>query len=117
MLVSAEEQNVTDDEHEALVLAVLRDEYRSGGPVKFSAEQVAQVLALACEEPSTLGLPFTHWTSEALAREAKRRKIVDEISRRQVARFFGGVRAAPAPLAILAQPGDRRPREVRRRGS
>jgi putative transposase len=107
MLASAEAQAVDDDEFETLILGVLGDDYRSGVPPKFTAEQIAQIIALACEEPSALGLPVTHWTPQELAREAKKRGIVDGISPRHVARFFGGGRNSSASLSVLAQPEDR----------
>ncbi len=115
MLVSAEAHEVTDDELEVLIKDVLGDNHRSGTPAKFTAEQVARIIALACETPSDAGLPVTHWTPRELAREAKRRKIVDDISPRHVSRFFGGGRDTPASVAVLAQPEDRRPRASRRR--
>ena len=116
MLASAEAQDVEDDDLEALVMNVLRDEYRCGVRPKFGAEQLAQIIALACEEPSKFGLPVTHWTPSELAREAKRQNIVDTISPRHVARFFGGGRDQATPFALLAQPEDRRSRAARRPG-
>ena len=79
-LLSAELQPVSDDDLEALVLDVLGDDYRSGTPPKFTAEQVAQIISLACEQPKEIGLPVTHWTPRELGAEAKKRKIVDDIS-------------------------------------
>ena len=117
MLASAEAQEVDDDDLEALVINVLRDNYRSGVRPKFVAEQLAQIIALACEEPSKFGLPVTHWTPSELAREAKKQRIVDEISPRHVARFFGGGRDQAAPFALLAQPEDRRSGAARGRDS
>ena len=114
MLASAEQQDVDDDDLEALVLNVLRDNYRSGVPPKFGAEQLAQIIALACEEPAKFGVPVTHWTATELAREAKKQRIVDEISPRHVARFFGGGGDQAASLTLLAQPEDRRSGATRR---
>lgn len=117
MLASAEEQGLSDEELLDLVADILADNYRSGAPARFSAEQIAQIIALACETPSALGLPVTHWTAQELAREAKKRNIVDEISPRHVARFFGGGSDPSPPLGVLAQPEDRRPQAICRRGS
>lgn len=82
---------------------LLSDRPRSGSPGKFTAEQVAQILALACEDPEESGRPVTHWTPRELADEAVKRGIVESISPRQVGRFLkiGGAAAAPQPL--LAQ--------------
>ena len=35
-------------------------------PSTFPQEQVAAILALACEEPGQLGLPFNHWAPSQL---------------------------------------------------
>ena len=55
----AEAKNVSDDEYEVLLCEELADEERSGAPPKFSAEQLAQLITLACKEPKGLGLPVT----------------------------------------------------------
>ena len=104
MLASAEAQEVDDDDLEALVNGVLCDNYRSGVKPKFGAEQLAQIIALACEEPSKFGLPVTHWTPGELAREAKKQKIVDDISPRHIARFFGGDAELCARIASGSPP-------------
>lgn len=67
---------------------VLSDAPRSGSPGKFTAEQVAQILALACEPPAQSGRPITHWTAHELAAEAKKRAIVQSISPSQVGRYL-----------------------------
>src|SRR5262249_21152594 len=66
---------------------VLRDWPRSGCPGKFTAEQVTQVLAVACEPPADSGRPVTHWTPRELADEVTKRGIVESISARHVGRF------------------------------
>ena len=114
-LLSAELEPVSDGDLEALIVDVLGDNYRSGTPPKFTAEQVAQIISLACEQPKEIGIPVTHWTAEELRREAKKRQIVDDISRRQVARFFGGGRDSSAPFAVLAQPENHGPSTARAR--
>jgi putative transposase len=81
----------------------LSDSPRSGWAGKFSAEQVTQIIAIACEPPEKCGRPVTHWTPRELADEVKKRGIVTSISARQVGRFLkdGGPQAAPQSL--LAQ--------------
>lgn len=109
-LAEAEQSEETTDERlETQIVDALSDEERSGSPGKFSAEQLTQMVSLACEDPSELGLPITHWTPRELALEAQRRGIVASISQRHLARFFGGGGAASSSLAVLAQPQDRRP--------
>jgi putative transposase len=66
----------------------LADLPRSGSPGKFSAEQMAQIIALACEDPQTSGYPVSHWTPKEIAAEAIKRDIVESISPRQVGRFL-----------------------------
>ena len=99
--------DMTDDKLEGFIVEALSDEERSGSPGKFSAEQLAQIISLACEDPVELGLPITHWAPRDLALEAQRRGIVPSISPRHVARFFGGGGSTPASLAVLAEPQDR----------
>lgn len=80
----------TDEKLEALIVEVLSDEERSGSPGKFRADELAQIISLACEDPAELGLPITHWAPRELALEAQRRGIVASISPRHIARFFAG---------------------------
>ena len=117
LLNAAELEPVSDMDLEHLVVHILRDSYRSGTKPTFTPEQIAQVITLACEQPAELGLPFTHWTAAELAREAKKRKIVEDISSRHIARFFGGGRDSATPVAVLAQPEDHRPEGTRDRGA
>jgi putative transposase len=85
------------------VIAILSDAPRPGAVPKFSAEQVTQILALACEPPEDSGRPVTHWTPTELAAEAKQRGIVSSISPRQVGRFLKYRRPAAAPQPLLAE--------------
>jgi putative transposase len=94
----------------ALPLAItelLSDRPRSGSPGKFSAEQVTQILAVACEAPERSGRPVTHWTPGELADEVVKRGIVASISARQVGRFLksGGPEAASEPVLAQRQAG------------
>ena len=87
-LVAAEDDGATDQDLEQLILRVLGDDERSGAPPKFTPEQLAAIIALACEPPAESGLPVSHWTPSELAREAIQRRIVESISPRQVDRFL-----------------------------
>lgn len=118
LLASAEAQDVSDDDLEALLLDVIGDEPKSGGPPKFTPEQFAQLVALACELPSKFDLPVTHWTPGDLAREAKKQGIAS-ISPRHLARFLKGSRDSASHVTLLAQPGhqgSRAPRRAARAG-
>jgi putative transposase len=87
----------------AAIGEVLSDLPRAGCPGKFTAEQVTQILAVACEPPEKSDRPVTHWTPRELADEVKKRQIVPSISARHVGRFLkdGGPQAAFKP--VLAQ--------------
>jgi transposase len=67
---------------------VLNDEPRPGCPGTFSPEQIALILAVACEPPEKSGRPITHWTVAELTEEVIERGIVDSISPSQVGRYL-----------------------------
>jgi len=90
---------------EALIEQVLSDAPRSGAPVKFTAEQVTQIVAVACEDPENSGRPVTHWTGAELANEVIKREIVVSISPRQVGRFLKSGRTQTPFEPILAERG------------
>ncbi len=62
----------------------LSDAPRSGAPGTFTAEQVTQILALACEPPELSDRPINHWTHRELTDEVIKRQIVPSISVSQV---------------------------------
>jgi transposase len=70
------------------VLDTLSDAPRPGTPATFTAEQVSQIVSLACEPPKLSGRPIDHWTLQELRDEAIKRKIVTAISVSQVGRFL-----------------------------
>ena len=67
---------------------ILSDEPRPGAPPTFTDVQVAAIIALSLEDPSEIGLPFSHWTQELVREIAIQRGIVDDISVSQIGRFF-----------------------------
>ncbi len=67
---------------------VLNDAPRSGSTGTFTAEQVTQILAVACEPPEQSGRPIDRWTHRELADEVIRRGIVPSISVSQVGRYL-----------------------------
>lgn len=99
---AAVETEATDKELETFIVASLRDEYRSGTPPKFSAEQVVQIVAIACEDPQASGYPISHWTEKEIRAEAMKRGIVESISVRQVGRFLkrGRLETPSKPLLV-----------------
>ena len=99
-----EVEEIADDKAlESHIVAVLSDQPRPGTPATFSAEQICQIIAVACEEPEESGRPITEWTPRELAEEVSKRKIVESISPRQVGRFLKGERLEAPSLALLAQ--------------
>ena len=70
------------------IVDVLSDAPRPGAPATFTAEQVSQIVALACEPPKLSGRPIDHWTLRELRDEAITRQIVEAISVSQVGRFL-----------------------------
>jgi putative transposase len=92
-LQQAEANGATDKELETLAVSTLSDLYRSGVKPKFTAEQMTQIVALACEDPKDSDLPVSHWTPKEIATEAIRREIVASISVRHVDRFLKGCRS------------------------
>jgi transposase len=69
-------------------LAGLMDRARSGRPARFTAVQVAQVKALACQLPARAGAPLSRWSCPELAREAVAQGIAAAISASTVWRWL-----------------------------
>jgi putative transposase len=86
------------------IAKTLSDAPRLGSPSTFKDEQVAAIIAMACEDPSKFGLPFSHWTPKLLQIEAIRLGIVESISVRQIGRFLKRKRFTAAPGSVLAEP-------------
>ncbi len=87
-----------NESHAALERAtqdVLRDAHRSGASGKFSAQQVIQVVSIACENPRASQRPVNTWTSRELADEVVKRNIVSSISVSRVNDFLRLVNLQP----------------------
>lgn len=82
---------------------VLGDLPRAGCGGKFTAEQIAQIIAVACEPPDQSGRPVTHWTPRELTDEVIKRQIVTSISVRHVGRFLKDGATSTAQEPLLAQ--------------
>ncbi len=70
------------------VASRLADAPRPGTPARITPEQVARIVALACEAPGESGRPISHWSTTELAEEIERRGIVERISPRHAARLL-----------------------------
>jgi putative transposase len=99
-LLLAEEEGIADKDLTELIEQVLADEPRPGTPGVFEPEQIAQIIAVACEDPQASGRPVTHWTPAELTDEVIKRGIVASISPRSVGRFLkgSGLEASSEPL-------------------
>ncbi|MCP4591689.1 MAG: IS630 family transposase [bacterium] len=94
-LFDAVAAGATNRDVAALIAEILADRPRSGGPTKFTPEQVTDIIAVACERLDESGRPTSHWTPAELAEEVVSRGIVDSISPRQVDRFLSDVALRP----------------------
>lgn len=74
---------------------VLSDAPRSGSTGTFTAEQVTQIMAVACEPPEQSGRPINCWTHRELADEVVGRGIVSSISISQVGRYLAQAELQP----------------------
>lgn len=86
-----------------MIVAALTDHPRAGTPATFTAEQIVQIVAVACEEPADSGRPVSHWTPREVAEEVRKRGIVETISTRSVGRFLKSSRFTAASGGVLAQ--------------
>ncbi|MBI4551537.1 MAG: helix-turn-helix domain-containing protein [Candidatus Latescibacteria bacterium] len=86
-----------------VIQTVLADAPRSGAPATFHAEQICQIIAVACEPVEASGRPVSHWTPQELAAEVITRGIVPWISPCQVGRLLkGGGLTAPSGRVLAA---------------
>ena len=102
VLATAEAEEEAKD-YQKRLLDLLQDKPRGGAPATFTAFEVCQIIALACEDPETCGRPISHWTPRELADEVEKRGIVASISTRHVGRFLKSVRLKTTSASLLAQ--------------
>ena len=77
------------------ILETFKDAPGRGSPGKFTAEQVSQIVAVACESPELSGRPITKGTHRELQDEVIKRKIVPSISVPQIGRYLRQAAAQP----------------------
>jgi transposase len=94
-VLAAVEQDAPD--LRATIAAVLADTPRPGAPDTFTAEQIVQIINLACTPPPTTGRPVNAWTQRELAEEAVNQRIVSAISPSSIGRFLKTSRSQAAP--------------------
>jgi len=85
----------------------LQDLPRPGAPPRITADQVCQIMALACEEPEESDRPISHWTAREIADEIIERGIVGRISPRHAARLLKRGRSQTASDPLLADASSR----------
>jgi len=85
----------TQAEFRRAIEDVLNDAPRSGSTGSFTAEQVTQILAVACEPPEQSRRPIDRWTHRELADEVVLRGIVLSISVSQVGRYLSQAKLQP----------------------
>ena len=86
-----------------MIVEALTDQLRPGTPATFTAEQIVQIVAVACENPADSGRPVSHWTPREVAEEVRKRGMVETISTRSVGRFLQSGRLTAASGGLLAQ--------------
>jgi putative transposase len=80
----------------------LEDLPRPGTPPRITADQICQIVALACKAPEKSGRPISHWTGREIADELMEQGIVETISPRHARRLLKrGYAQAPSD-ALLA---------------
>ena len=87
----------------SVIAEVLADAPRAGVAPTFTAEQIVQIINLACTPPTASGRPVDAWTPRELADEAQKRQIVASISPRSVGRFLKTGRVAAPSQPVLAE--------------
>ena len=97
----------SDNVRTPVIVEALTDHPRAGTPATFTAEQIGQMVAVACEDPAESGRPVSHWTPREVAEEVRKRGIVETISTRSVGRFLksGGFTAPSGRVLAQRQAG------------
>lgn len=80
----------------------LQDRYRSGKSSQITADQMCQIIALACEKPEQSERPISQWTGREIADEIMKRGIVASISPRHAARLLKRSGSQAASDSLLA---------------
>lgn len=79
-----------------VIETLLSDKRRSGRKSRFTAEQQALIIAIACEDPEESERPISIWSQREIADEAIKRNIVETISPNRVRDFLKSSRLKTA---------------------
>lgn len=90
----SELEKVTGKKLRTAISQLLADKPRPGSPGSFTAEQICQIIAIACETPPDY---LSHWTRLELAQEVTQRGIVEHISASSIGRFLKSGAAQTSP--------------------
>jgi len=86
------------------VIQRLSDLPRCGAPDTFTPEQICRIVALACENPESYGLPISHWTQTELVNEAIKQGIVERMSQSQMCRILQKMDLQPHRMRYWLNP-------------
>ena len=95
-LHNAEDHACAVRAYEQKLFDALKDAPRSGTPKCFSAEELAQIVALSCEVLDDSDEAVSHRTQAQIAQEAVNRNIVGQISQPTVCRILKNRRSQAA---------------------
>src|SRR4029450_3633536 len=101
-LVQLEADEGSDKTLCTMIGEALTDPPPPAPPATFTAEQIVQIVAVACEDPADSGRPVSPWTPREDAAEVRKRGIVATISTRSVGRFLKSGRFTAPSSGILA---------------
>ena len=106
-LAQMETEEGSDKALTTMMVGALADHPRAGTPATFTAEQIVQIVAVACEDPADSGRPVSHWTPREVAEEVRKRGLLETISTRSVGRFLtsGGFAAPSGRVRAQRQAG------------
>jgi transposase len=88
VLLELESKDFKQKEYYDKIIEVFKDAPRSGIPPVFSAEQIVQIVSIACEVLDDSDRATSRWTHKEIAQEAINRNIIETISPSSVGRFL-----------------------------
>lgn len=88
ILLKMEEKEENNYKYKQKIIEIFTDYPRPGAPATFTAEQICQILSVACEKPEDSGIPLSHWSLSSLRVELIKRGIVETISKAHLGNFL-----------------------------
>lgn len=113
--IALEKIQIGDDKTITLkskICEILSDAPRSGGPTKFTDEQLCQIYAVATEKPEESDIPLSHWSLKSLSTEVVKRGIVASISTSQLNFFLKSEAAQAAQSPRMDSHSNKRSRSI-----